>query len=174
MAEAVKAPDVYNLQTKLGIFLAGSIEMGKAENWQERVTKGLQDEQDIVILNPRRDDWDSTWTQSISNPQFYEQVTWELQAQEDANVIVMYFDPSTKSPITLLELGIFSQHKFTKDGLPKKMIVCCPEGFWRKGNVDITCERYAIQQVSTIDELVEQTRKAATEILTQKLSKALE
>ena len=23
----------------------------------------------------------------------------------------------------------------------QEVIVCCPEGFWRKGNVDIICER---------------------------------
>jgi hypothetical protein len=48
----------------------------------------------------------------------------------------MYFDPNTKSPISLLELGLFAQSK--------KLIVCCPRGFWRKGNVDITCDRYGI------------------------------
>jgi len=35
------------------------------------------------------------------------------------------------------------------------MIVCCPEDFWRKGNVDIVCERYGVDQVDTLDELIE-------------------
>jgi hypothetical protein len=35
------------------------------------------------------------------------------------------------------------------------MIVCCPEGFWRKGNVDIVCSRYNVQQVQNIEELIE-------------------
>jgi hypothetical protein len=39
------------------IFLAGSIEMGVAENWQTRVV-GDMAKYDGVILNPRRDDWD--------------------------------------------------------------------------------------------------------------------
>jgi hypothetical protein len=50
------------------------------------------------------------------------------------DVIYMYLDPATKSPISLLEMGIYCQ--------TDKLIVCCPEGFYRKGNVDITCERY--------------------------------
>ena len=40
------------------IFLACSIEMGNAENWQERIIKSLNDES-VIFFNPRRDDWDS-------------------------------------------------------------------------------------------------------------------
>jgi hypothetical protein len=128
------------------VFLAGSIEMGVAENWQNKVER-LLSKTDVVIFNPRRDDWDSTWIQSIDNPQFLEQVVWELTAMEKANVIAMYFDPSTKSPISLLELGLFARSN--------KMIVCCPDGFWRKGNVDIVCAKYGVSQVETLDELIQ-------------------
>ena len=120
------------------IFLAGSIEMGKAENWQEEVVRELKNEP-VIILNPRRDDWDSSWEQKIDNPQFREQVEWELDAMGKANLIAMYFDPDTKSPITLLELGLF--HEKTPS---RKMVVYCPEGYWRKGNVDIVCRRFNI------------------------------
>ena len=65
----------------------------------------------------------------------------------------MYFDPKTKSPITLLELGIFGIMK------PNYLIVCCPKGYWRKGNVDIVCERYGISQVNTINALIEEIKK---------------
>ena len=69
-----------------------------------------------------------------------------MQALEEANQIVMYFQPGTQSPITLLELGLFKDNN---------LVVCCPEGFWRKGNVDIVCEKYGINQVDTLDELVD-------------------
>ena len=55
------------------IFLAGSIEMGIAESWQEKVVQELKNEP-VIILNPRRDDWDSSWEQKIDNLQFREQV----------------------------------------------------------------------------------------------------
>lgn len=129
------------------IFLAGSIEQGTAEDWQTKTEKAFKDE-DCTILNPRREEWDSSWVQSINNPQFNEQVTWELDAQERANFILMYFDPKTKSPITLLELGLFAM---TAGG---ELIVCCPEGFWRKGNVDIVCRRYSLQVAQTLDQLI--------------------
>ena len=129
------------------VFLAGSIEMGTAEFWQDKIVSGLKDT-GWTFLNPRRDDWDSTWEQKISNPKFFEQVNWELQGIEEAEHIIIYFDPNTKSPISLLELG------FVAGSAPEKAIVICPEGFWRKGNVDIMCDRYRMKQVKTIDEAI--------------------
>ena len=127
------------------VFLAGSIEMGVAENWQEKVCRLLEGSH-WTVLNPRRDDWDSTWEQKISNPQFNEQVNWELQGIEEAEHVILYFDPNTKSPITLLELG------YIAGSAPEKLIVVCPEGYWRKGNVDVVCDRYQIKKASTIEE----------------------
>jgi hypothetical protein len=142
MAKIIKAP--HPLQDGFSVFLAGSIAMGTAEHWQTRVEQELA-KTEILIFNPRRDDWDSSWVQSRDNPQFREQVEWELAAMEKATLIAMYFDPATKSPVSLLELGLF--------GRSSKMIVCCPDGFWRKGNVDVVCQRYAIKQVNSLDEL---------------------
>lgn len=147
MAKIIKAPFKFIPLEKTSVFLAGSIEMGTAENWQQTLEKLLK-YLDIVILNPRREDWDSSWIQSINNPQFREQVEWELLAQESADIIAMYFSPGTKSPITLLELGLFARAK-----RQHKLIVCCPEGFWRKGNVDIVCKYYGVKQVDSLVEL---------------------
>lgn len=145
--KVIKAPNSFSsidLDPFTKIFLGGSIEMGTAENWQERLTRELKDFK-VVLLNPRRDDWDSSWEQSISNDKFREQVLWELRAQKNANLRVYYFDPNTKSPITLLELGLY------KD---RKNIVCCPDGYWRKGNVEIVCLKYGIPFVHTFEHLV--------------------
>jgi len=130
---------------KPSVFLAGSIEMGAAEDWQSEATR-LLSESGWVVLNPRRDDWDSTWEQSIKNPQFREQVEWELAALDFAEAIILYFSPETKSPISLLELGLHAE--------TGKLLVICPYGFWRKGNVDIVCRRYGIPQFATISDAV--------------------
>src|SRR3989338_9947354 len=87
------------------VFLAGSIEMGAADRWKESVVKKLAEEE-VVVLNPRRDNWDVGWEQRKDNPSFRQQVEWELHALEQSNYIIMYFDPATKSPISLLELGL--------------------------------------------------------------------
>jgi hypothetical protein len=44
-------------------------------------------------------------------------------------------------------------------GLGKKTIVCCPEGYWRKGNVDIIAVRHQMQRVETIDDLIKEVKR---------------
>jgi len=125
------------------IFLAGSIEMGAAEEWQKEVVKAFSSYEDVIIYNPRRHDWDTSWKQEMGDNQFTKQVEWELKHLDDADVILMYFDPATKSPISLLELGLYANKR--------KLVVVCPEGFYRKGNVDITCRKYGITVYTTLD-----------------------
>ena len=146
MVRIIKPPHPINLTSDTpSIFLAGSIEMGTATNWQAEFEQAFQAEA-VVLLNPRRDDWNAAWVQQIDNEPFREQVEWELQAQERADVIAMYFQPETKAPITLLELGLFARSS--------KLIVCCPTGFWRKGNVDIVCQRYGVPQLARLADLI--------------------
>ena len=142
MAEIIKPPSP--IPDGFSVFLAGSIELGSAGNWQTFVEQELSGI-DIVILNPRRDNWDSSWLQDKKNPKLREQVEWELSALEAATTIAMYFEPGTKSPVSLLELGLFAHSG--------KMVVCCPEGFWRKANVDIVCEKYGVNQVDSLNDL---------------------
>ncbi len=142
----IKPPTALEWDEPAAVFLAGSIEMGKAVDWQIVVREAMAD-YDVAILNPRRDNWDPTWEQSINNAKFAEQVNWEMDAIGHADVVVFYFDPNTKSPITLLELGLCAASG-------TDMIVCCPDGFWRKGNVEIVCKRYAVPLVTTLEELV--------------------
>lgn len=131
------------------IFLAGSIEMGKAEMWQDRLAAEVADIEDVVLFNPRRDDWDSSWKQDPTpGTQFHEQVSWELEHIHKADLVVFYFDPNTQSPITLLELGYVL-------GSGKQALVCCPDGYFRKGNVVITSELTRTPVFNTFDELVE-------------------
>lgn len=141
----VQAPNKYT--PKKGyktVFLAGSIG-GVKKKWQTEVIKALSDKP-FIFFNPFRDDYQKELEQTIDNPQFFEQVNWEADMLDEADIIVMYFDPKTDAPITLLELG-----KHLKSG---KLVVCCPEGFWRKGNVDIECQRAKVPQVDTLEELI--------------------
>jgi hypothetical protein len=136
------------------IFLAGSIEMGTAEKWQDRFCKDLAD-YDVVVLNPRRDDWDSSWVQSINDSQFFRQVTWEQDWMEEADIVVFFFDPQTKAPITLMELGI-TLGRLNQNGVSNQqtVLVCCPDDYWRKGNVDIMCHRAAVPMTTSYQSLL--------------------
>lgn len=133
------------------VFLAGSIEMGVAEDWQTRLSHELADLA-ITIANPRRDDWDASWRQALDDPQFRGQVEWELDHLERADVIAMWFDPATKSPITLLELGLHARGG--------RVIVGCPHGFWRRGNLEVVCARFEIPLVDAWPEFVTRVRNA--------------
>ena len=137
-------------KTRKSIFLAGSIEMDLAVNWQKRSEEVLA--RKYVIFNPRRDSWSKGWEQSIENPKFKEQVNWELNALEQSDIIIMFFANNTKSPISLLELGLFAHSN--------KMKVVVEKGFWRKGNIDIVCERYHIQKYDSLDILLDELIKA--------------
>ncbi len=130
---------------KITVFLAGSIEGDKAEKWQDKFVEEFKD-LNITFLNPRRDAWDNSWVQDKANPQFNHQVNWELSGLDIADYVIFYFDPKTLSPITLLELGTCVTHP--------KVFVCCPDGYWKKGNVEITCEYHGIPFYHTWDEFI--------------------
>jgi hypothetical protein len=159
-AKVIKAPEPLPFQRVINsrgdrvvpasVFLAGSIEMGKAVDWQKEVTNEVSTYMSY-IFNPRRDDWDSTWQQSMYNEQFNTQVSWEMAALDIAQVIFMYFAPETKSPISLLELGMYASSG--------KMIVCCPMEFWRRGNVEMVCWRFGVPLYSDLRDAIPQIRK---------------
>jgi hypothetical protein len=137
--EVYKAPEKYTNDSKFTIFLGGSIEMNFAKMWQSELTSKLSEHNfDVRILNPRRDDFDAGQKQSIDNPYFKEQVTWELDGLDRADLIVMYLQPDTLSPISMMEIGIYIN---TLDW-NKQMIICCPNGFWRRGNIEVLVDRY--------------------------------
>jgi len=140
-----KPPQNISLRNKKinSVFLAGSIEMGAAIDWQSDLGNFFEKELQYIVFNPRRDDWDSSWEQKFENPQFYQQVNWELNALDQATIIVMYFAPETKSPISLLELGLYANSG--------KLYVICPDGFWRKGNVEMVCNKYNIPLFESIE-----------------------
>lgn len=128
------------------LFLGGSIDQGTVINWQDDLTYQLMKRfEALTIFNPRREQWDDTWVQSLDNPHFEEQVSWEVEQLEKSDWIFLYFHPGTLSPISLLELGLFASSR--------KIIVSCPDGFWRKGNVDFITRKFKIPTLSSYLEL---------------------
>lgn len=145
--QIIKSPNALPFNDKkVKIFLGGSIDMGKADNWQSNLEAQLKNK-NIILFNPRRDDWNKDWKPISADSNFRKQVEWELAALELSDIIIMYFAPNSQSPISLLEFGMYAKSK--------KLMVVCPEGFWRKGNVDIVCERYNIEMYNSLELLVE-------------------
>lgn len=130
------------------VFLAGSIEQGQASDWQRELVESLcasappsdwvfpHASNSILVLNPRRENWNPDLVQSIDEPEFADQVNWEMDGIEQADIIFFYLQADTLSPISLCELG------FALASYPEKVIVVCENGFWRSGNVEVMMDRY--------------------------------
>jgi hypothetical protein len=98
------------------VFLAGSIEIGAAVQWQKQLALLLL-LLPITVNNPRRGKWDTTTTQEAKNAAFRAQVKWELTVLKKSDVICFFFDVNTKSPVSLLKLGLWA--------CSGKVVVCC-------------------------------------------------
>lgn len=135
------------------VFLGGSIEQGTARDWQREAANEISEW--ATVLNPRRENWDPDWPQDPDFEPFREQVEWELKALDNCDKILLHFEPGTKSPITLLELGLI-----VTETPEWNLFVSCPEGFWRRGNVQIVCERYGIPVYDSLDEAIAKLKEA--------------
>lgn len=141
----------------ISIFLSGSIADIGGITWQNHFAHQLQ-KLPITILNPHRPDWDSTWKEDISDSRFREQVNWELDMLEKADLRVVYFAASETAvaPISLLEFGLFAR------GSGDKMFVICPRLYKKRGNVQIVCGKYGIALYETLDGAVNAIKQRVT------------
>lgn len=135
------------------MFLAGSIESGIAEKWQARVVDYFESE-DIIIYNPRRDDWDVSWNDTPYNEHLEEQILWEHQHLMGSDYVLFYFDENTKSPITLMELGMMLAFENKH-----RIIVCCPPKYWRYLNVKTFCDSNNIYWALDLDDALHEMMK---------------
>ncbi|KAF2740375.1 hypothetical protein EJ04DRAFT_507912 [Polyplosphaeria fusca] len=133
------------------LFLAGSIEMGAAITWQRGILPYFQ-HLPLTVCNPRRGHWDTTTKPTKADKNFHNQVEWELNALDKATVICFFFDITTLSPVSMLELGLWA-----KNG---NVVVCCNEEFfWKGGNIRIVCDRLGIPYVTDFSQLIATTKK---------------
>jgi len=102
------------------VFLAGSTELNGGTNWQSELLAVLR-ARNVTILNVE--------SESAS-------AEWELDCLERADLVAMWFAPETVAPITLLELGLAAR--------TDKLVVGCPDGYWRKSNIEVVCSRFGI------------------------------
>lgn len=125
------------------LFLAGTIDNGKSEDWQSEVAKELVQE-GWNVFNPRRENWGD-----LSDEKMEEQINWEMDYLIQSEVILFNFLPNSNSIITMLELG------FNKD---KKCYVCCPKEYFRYKNIEVFCRRYNIPVFQNLNELLKKLK----------------
>jgi len=104
--EVVTCPAEYKQSGRgeLRVFLAGGIT--GCPDWQQEVIRKIIANgkcEDIVLLNPKRDSWD---TSDKSATEF--QIKWERRYLLAADLILFWFPSETLCPITLYELGSWS------------------------------------------------------------------
>ncbi|KLU90695.1 hypothetical protein MAPG_10547 [Magnaporthiopsis poae ATCC 64411] len=144
-SQAIYAPSEEAPRGLLSVFLAGTTSRVDTTDWRETLSS-LLSETPVTIYNPYRADWDSTWREDINFAPYRQQVEWELDKQEKADMVVVYFHPATQAPISLLELGLCAR-------APGKAVVYCPEGYWKRGNVQIVCQKFGVKMVESVEGL---------------------
>lgn len=98
----IEAPDQFPPHADL--FLAGGI--SNCPDWQREAIE-LVDHLPGALLNPRRQ---GEFTEDIAS----EQIEWEYNALKTVQAVVFWFPKETLCPITLFELGVFTQRKDVK------------------------------------------------------------
>ena len=133
---------------KTKVFLGGTIDSGNSEDWQKVICKEFINNNEYIILNPRRDNWPDDGSEEVIR-----QIKWEHKRMDEADIIVMNLLPDSKSPISLMEIGMYNESG--------KLLVFCTDKFYRFDNVKIVCEKYKIELFETNDnkEIVEQILK---------------
>ena len=129
----VEAPNKVTSEDFLSkkVFLAGTIENGESIDWQDEISKYC-DEIGYTVFNPRR----KNWLKNASKKEIDEQISWEIKHMEISDIIIMNILGDSKSPISLLELGLHARGN--------KLFVFCPKSFYRYDNIEVTCKLYNV------------------------------
>jgi hypothetical protein len=129
------------------VFLAGAIDMGQAVDWQAQVIAALDGVPGLVLINPRRD----RFTPDMET----EQIEWELDALEEADLILMWFPAQARAPVSFLETGLYLASG--------KLLVGAERGFYRRRNLELTGRRCGVTLHERLSDLVDECRERANQ-----------
>jgi hypothetical protein len=120
-------------------FLAGSIDFNQLNPWREILFKKAS--QRTCFFDPTRINHND-----LNNAEMKQHINWELDALELSDQIILNFLPDAKSPISLLELGLYAKSD--------KLIVVCPDEFYQKRYIKTLCEKYSITLFQNLNQVV--------------------
>lgn len=140
----VECPEVYN-DTDLSLFLGGGIT--DCPDWQAEITNKLSDIP-LVLLNPRR---------PTKPDDSYEQIKWEFDHLEKADLRLFWFCKETLCPIVLFELGKWIHLDKTPKG---KLLIGIDKGYERLEDVVIQTNlvRDDVKIVHSLEEIAGQIK----------------
>ena len=123
----IEAPERY-YTGDVSLFLAGGIT--NCPNWQQEMRALLKD-LDIVVFNPRREDF------PIGDPNAtFEQIKWEFEFLDRADMILFWFSRGSLNPIVLFEYGKWLMNTRNKENYKPIFVGIDPE-YKRKQDVEI-------------------------------------
>lgn len=126
----------------MSIFLGGTIDSGSSIDWQKALLVELNKRYslpNLTVYNPRR----AVWPSDSDSDVVKKQILWEQKNLDNADYIFMFLADDSKSPISLLELGLYAESG--------KLYVFFTDKFYRSENVELTCEKYKIPYLKTND-----------------------
>ena len=142
MAQVYTAPAYIPRENIYTLFLAGAIDMGRAENWQQAVIAGLESRDDLIILNPRRVAFNN-----MSPELADEQMLWEFDALERANTVFMWFPGNSTAHTSFFEAGFYWQSG--------KLFVGADPQYHRYRYLQLMADRYRIELHSSLSMMID-------------------
>ncbi|KAK4643833.1 hypothetical protein QC761_404720 [Podospora bellae-mahoneyi] len=156
-AQLIQAPSRPSVTGKKTVFLAGTTTRTDGPEWRDTLFHSIA-HLPITVFNPLRPDWDSSWKEDIDFAPFREQVEWEFDRLNQADLVVVYFGPQTDAPISLLEFGLFARSG--------KLIVCCHKDYRKRGNIEIVSQKLGLTVLDAVDgDLVDEVTRKLQEML---------
>ena len=131
------------LDNSFTVFLAGTIDADKGSvDWQHKLIdmfkKQYDGEKPITLYNPRREEFPDSGSSEVRR-----QIKWEHKHMDDVDLIVMNILKDSKSPISLMEIGMYADSG--------KLVVFCQPEFYRFDNVEMVCKKYNVPLYKTND-----------------------
>lgn len=114
---------------KKRIFLAGSMDVNVTNTWRNSIVNELYNTYDF--FDPTIDNHDN-----LTDTQMRNHILWELKALELSDIVLLNLLPESKSPISLIELGMYVK--------TNKLIVVCPEEFYTSRYLEELCSYYKV------------------------------
>jgi len=131
----VTPPSLFVPTKGIKIFLGGSIDLGKSNNWQQSIINHIKNtwvEDDITIYNPRRD---KNFDISLES----EQAAWSISMLNISDYILLYLTGPGPSPIATLELGLFINNP--------KLYLSINDSYSRKEIIEYHYNCFGIRQI---------------------------
>lgn len=131
------------LKNSFTVFLAGTIDADTgSEDWQHKLCDKINNATDnkvpITVYNPRREEFLDSGSSEVRR-----QIKWEHKHMDDVDLIVMNILKDSKSPISLMEIGMYADSG--------KLVVFCQPEFYRFDNVEMVCKKYNVPLYKTND-----------------------